>query len=139
MCSSSRYSLPRGEQAARDGEDRRQTSQGEVMGRLVHTSGPMGTVDIDDLAPGIYGADERWLSDKQVVEIADHVCAIPRIWNLMREITDEDRIEGELEMVLWTEVREYIMRNGWVAAGGDTFALTRILRKRATNFQNTKI
>lgn len=107
----------------------------EVIHFLVNRAQRLKLERDGPLAPGIYGGPEPWLTAEQRLEIADHVCAIPEIWVLMREITDKDRIEGKLELLLWEEVRLYIIRSRWLASGGDTGALADEFRARARKFQ----
>jgi hypothetical protein len=84
-----------------------------------------------DLQPGIYGAPERWVSDSQLQNIADHVRSIESIRMRMSKITPGDRLGesfvGELEQA----IIDFIVPRGITLSAGDTLEIFRLLRDTA--------
>jgi hypothetical protein len=88
-------------------------------------------IDRLELAPGIYGADERWLSDAQLEDVAVHVRSIQSIWSRFSKITASDHIDEKFVREISGVIIGYIVPLKLSMSGRDKVHVFQLLRAMA--------
>ena len=85
--------------------------------------------------PGIYGGDERLLTEEQLRDAALYVKSIESIWSRFSKITAQDRVEESLVREVSQAIIDYLKRKKLIMSGMESVEVFRILRKFAENEQ----
>ena len=86
---------------------------------------------------GIYAAKERWITNEQIIEIADHICDMIDLWDSVGSGIRNGTYDNALNDRLWAEVGAFIQKKEWVVSGGDSTTLSDMLRERALGLKAT--
>jgi hypothetical protein len=85
--------------------------------------------------PGIYGGDERTLTEIQLQDIALHVKSVPKIWARFSKITANDHVELPFVREISQEIIDYLKDKKLVMSGAEKVQVFRILREFAESEQ----
>jgi hypothetical protein len=91
-----------------------------------------------DREPGIYGGNERLLTDAQLEDIPMCVKAIGKIWKKFSKITQHDHIEQPFVREVSQAIIDYLKEMKLVMSGADSVEVFQILRRFAEGEQQTR-